>query len=671
MWHQPVSRASGAARALPLLAGFALLSGVAPRAAAAQTLIENSVEAQFQMDVHVPDAALAAMIPAGFTLNVATQGAANRANIRVIFVDRLTIHNGEGDPVGSGSHRTVYMIAPVQDPAGNNAQLVIGGITTEARTPRAPFGNYLAATSHSMTRSVTSESGGPVLETQEWSFEAAGGEHIAMTITFERGVPNRGNQNEVRFYSAEDPSLSQISRQERVLEILRNVTTTPPDRVREFSFDAGRWELRRALRRYRRDAELGQHHVGVPLGAAAVESSLLAFTRCGLGGRLALPGGALAHLPMHEVEQVRVVNRLHEPGVEQVARVVPVSRRVTGHCYDGRPVQLAAAPQLLGDRVTVQSGQPQVEQHQVRWLAPRCGDAGMPVRREPHSVAYLLEQDSQSLGVVLVVIDYEGFPPVHGFGRRKRRIVLQPQARWSLGQNWKPQGKLAPTANAATRRPDASAMELRQALDEGQADPEPGVRPIEGRIELHEGLENRLELLRRDTGSIVAAPDDHLGRGRSRRSPDVGCQVHGEVNVAAVGGVLGGVGKQVREDLRDTTRIRVDENGIARHRHPQAVAVLSDQLGHRSDGRVDALAQVHDLPVQLDLSSPNPRHVDEIVHQPSELIDLTRDQVFGPRPAVFVRILGEQGHTRRNGSKRVPELVAEHGQELVLSPVCL
>jgi hypothetical protein len=90
-----------------------------------------------------------------------------------------------------------------------------------------------------MTRSVTSETNGAVLETQEWSFQAAGGERIAMTIIFERGVPNRGNQNEVRFYSAQDPSLSQISRQERVLEILRNVTTTPPDRVREFSFDAG------------------------------------------------------------------------------------------------------------------------------------------------------------------------------------------------------------------------------------------------------------------------------------------------------------------------------------------------------------------------------------------------------------------------------------------------
>ncbi len=222
-------------RALPLLP---LLAGPAPEAQA-QTPIERSVEVQFQMDVHVPDAALAARIPAGFTLNMSTQGAAANANLRVLFIDRLTISDAEGRPVGTGSHRTVYLIAPVQDPAGNNAQLVIGGITTDTADPSGPFDVYLPATDHSMTRTVESGNMGPVVETQEWSFSAAGGEQIGMTITFERGVGNRGNPNDTRFYSAADPSIYQMSTQERVLEILRNVTTNPPDRVRDFSFTGG------------------------------------------------------------------------------------------------------------------------------------------------------------------------------------------------------------------------------------------------------------------------------------------------------------------------------------------------------------------------------------------------------------------------------------------------
>src|SRR5215471_6690017 len=50
----------------------------------AQTMKEYSAEARFQLDLHVPDAALMTFIPSGFTLNVATQGAAKDANLRAV-----------------------------------------------------------------------------------------------------------------------------------------------------------------------------------------------------------------------------------------------------------------------------------------------------------------------------------------------------------------------------------------------------------------------------------------------------------------------------------------------------------------------------------------------------------------------------------------------------------
>jgi hypothetical protein len=59
-----------------------------------------------------------------------------------------------------------------------------------------------------------------------------------MHINYERGVGNRGNPADVKFYSAKTPTFYQISRQEQVLDILRNVTTTPPDHVKDFSFKA-------------------------------------------------------------------------------------------------------------------------------------------------------------------------------------------------------------------------------------------------------------------------------------------------------------------------------------------------------------------------------------------------------------------------------------------------
>jgi hypothetical protein len=62
--------------ALVCLAGYA----------GAETLVENSAEARFQLDVHVPDAALMALLPQGWSPNVAAQGAAKDANQRLVFI---------------------------------------------------------------------------------------------------------------------------------------------------------------------------------------------------------------------------------------------------------------------------------------------------------------------------------------------------------------------------------------------------------------------------------------------------------------------------------------------------------------------------------------------------------------------------------------------------------
>jgi hypothetical protein len=201
----------------------------------AQTPVENSSEIRFQLDLHVPDAALTPLLPPGFTLNVATQGPAKDCNLRAIFVDRLTVNGPDGKPVGRGSNRLVYLAAPVKDPSGANAQVVIGGLTADAADAPGPFGNYLLASTASVKRSIAGD-GLSTMETQDWVFQAASGEHLELHITFERGVGNRGPASDTKFYSGKDPSKLQISKQEQVLEILRNPTTNPPDKVKAFSF---------------------------------------------------------------------------------------------------------------------------------------------------------------------------------------------------------------------------------------------------------------------------------------------------------------------------------------------------------------------------------------------------------------------------------------------------
>jgi hypothetical protein len=221
-----------------LLAVSAL--GAWPATAGAQTLVENSAEIRFQLDLHVPDAVLAEFIPAGWTPNIAAEGAAKDANLRAIFVDRVTINGPDGAPVGSGTNQFVYLAAPVTNAAGMNVQLIIGGLTADPSDAPGPLGVYLAATEVAAQRSTSATGpGNPIIDTQDWSFTAAGGEHIAMHIEFERGVANRRDPRDVMFYSADNPETYQIWRQAQVLDILRNVTTNPPDRVHDFSFEAG------------------------------------------------------------------------------------------------------------------------------------------------------------------------------------------------------------------------------------------------------------------------------------------------------------------------------------------------------------------------------------------------------------------------------------------------
>jgi hypothetical protein len=224
---------------------FFAITILAVSQAGAQTLQEYSAEARFQLDLHVPQAALDAFLPTGWASNVAAQGPAKDANLRVIFVDRMTINGPDGKPLGKGSNRLVFLAAPVKDGSATNQQLIIGGLTADPADAPGPFGNYLAAVTNSVQRSTSSSAGAPTVDSQDWVFAAATGERIEMHIRFERGVGNHGNPADVRFYSARNQGFYQISRQEQILDILRNVTTNPPDRVKEFSFKASGGERAR------------------------------------------------------------------------------------------------------------------------------------------------------------------------------------------------------------------------------------------------------------------------------------------------------------------------------------------------------------------------------------------------------------------------------------------
>ena len=223
------------ARALAL-AG--LMAGAALGPAVAEILIERSAEARFQLDFHVPDAALQKALPAGWEPAVATAGPAKDANLRLIFVDRVGITGTDGKPLSPGSNRMAILAIPVKQTAtGVTGQMIIGGLTDAAADAPGPFGVYLPATVHRMERSFKSGAEAGIAGEETWDFQAAGGERLAVHVAYERGAPVR-LESEVKFFSGADTNVYQVVRIEQGLDIMRNATVNVGDRVRTFSYTA-------------------------------------------------------------------------------------------------------------------------------------------------------------------------------------------------------------------------------------------------------------------------------------------------------------------------------------------------------------------------------------------------------------------------------------------------
>ena len=217
--------------------GFAAV--LANSAVNAQTVTEESIESRFQLDFHVPDAALQKFIPAGWDVTIATSGAAKDCNVRVIFIDRVSVNGPDGKVIGAGANQIVYLTVPVKNAAsGAAAQMVIAGLSADAKDVPGPFGVYMQATDHKMNRATAAGKGAGIVEEQTWQFSAAGGEHVETFVKYER-VPAQRNKRDTTYVSAADPKIVQVARIDNSINIARNATIDVTDRVKEFRYKIG------------------------------------------------------------------------------------------------------------------------------------------------------------------------------------------------------------------------------------------------------------------------------------------------------------------------------------------------------------------------------------------------------------------------------------------------
>src|ERR1700761_7383940 len=198
--REEIMRANGAAAI-----GAALISLTGLTAAAhAQTLLGHSAEVRMQLDLAVPPAALKALLPDGWEPFVASSGPAKDCNVRLIFVDRVDIDKPDGAP--AGTEQMVYFASPIKKAGGNEmaGQMVLDGITNNANNAPGPFKVFQPAAGYRVARSTHAVAGGPIENEETWDFTGGDGEHLALHLTYERGVARKLSA-ETKFFSAADP----------------------------------------------------------------------------------------------------------------------------------------------------------------------------------------------------------------------------------------------------------------------------------------------------------------------------------------------------------------------------------------------------------------------------------------------------------------------------------
>lgn len=228
-------------RPVSFIAAMAIAAGLT-NMASADALVERSIEHRFQLDFHVPDAALQRMLPSGWVPAVATAGPAKDANLRVIFIDRIAGFGGDGKPLPNSATQLVYIAIPVKQTSGtDNGQMIIAGFSKDAPDFAGTFGVLKRAQTAVMQRIIENTSGA-IVSDENWQFAAATGERLIVHVRYQRSTPAKGG-GEVKFFDPAEPTRYQIFKTEQGLDITRNATTNPPDHVMQFSYVIGGGKL--------------------------------------------------------------------------------------------------------------------------------------------------------------------------------------------------------------------------------------------------------------------------------------------------------------------------------------------------------------------------------------------------------------------------------------------
>ena len=133
---------------------------------------------------------------------------------------------------------------------------------------------------------------------------------------------------------------------------------------------------------------------------------------------------------------------------------------------------------------------------------------------------------------------------------------------------------------------------------------------------------------------------------------------------------LRGVVQDVPDDLHQAGRIAVDAEQILRQVERERVAAGVDQRTSGLDSSGDDGIDQHPLPLQRNHPPRDARHVEQVVDETHQMLHLPLDDLARAHGLCLGQVpFPQQLNSRANGRQRIPELVSQNRQELVLVTV--
>ncbi len=204
-----------------------------------------------------------------------------------------------------------------------------------------------------------------------------------------------------------------------------------------------------------------------------------------------------------------------------------------------------------------------------------------------------------------------------------------------------------------------SAVSLDQVAGQGQADAQAALGAVERALPLHEHVEDAGQHVGPDADAVV----DHRHHHLAALAPAA------HHHRAARVGVLGRVGQEIGQHLGQADLIHLDKQAGARHLDRQEVRALLEQRAGHLDRLGHHRGQLHRLAAKLHPAARDARDVEQIVDQADQVVDLALDDLALALAADTAQL--HQLDAGQDGSQRVAQLVAEHGQKFVLAAVRL